>query len=210
MTCRHPNNYALVRMGLERPEQLGTRFGVISTGSGRRGGLSGTPGGSSRSDLARGMCTRDIQAHLRERYGLTISPDLVSAVTDAVIEEVGAWQNRPLEAVFAIVYFDALRARIRDEGTVENKAVYLAIAVRCSGHKEVLGIWIEQNDGAKFWLRVMTELKEPGYRGHRDRRGRWAERVPRSQRGGVPADPGADLYRALDPLLDAVRRVERT
>jgi putative transposase len=111
---------------------------------------------------ARGMSTRDIQAHLRELYGVEISPDLVSAVTDAVLDEVTAWQNRPLEQVYAIVYFDALRVKIRDEGTVKNKAVYLAIGIRCSGHKEVLGIWIEQSEGAKFWLKVMTELKSRG------------------------------------------------
>jgi putative transposase len=111
---------------------------------------------------ARGMTTRDIQAHLREIYGIDISPDLVSAVTDAVLDEVAQWQSRPLEPVYAIVYFDALRVKIRDEGAVKNKAVYLAIGVRCSGHKEVLGLWIEQTEGAKFWLRVMTEIKTRG------------------------------------------------
>ncbi len=110
---------------------------------------------------ARGMSTRDIQAHVLELYGLQISPELVSAVTDAVHEEVSAWQARPLEAVYAIVFFDALRVKIRDEG-VRNKAVYLAIGVRCSGHKEILGLWIEQTEGAKFWLRVMSELKNRG------------------------------------------------
>ncbi len=111
---------------------------------------------------SRGMSTRDIQAHVLELYGMEISPDLVSAVTDAVIDEATAWQNRPLEPVYAIVFFDALRVKIRDEGLVKNKAVYLAIGVRCSGHKEVLGIWIEQNEGAKFWLKVMTEIKNRG------------------------------------------------
>jgi putative transposase len=111
---------------------------------------------------ARGMTVRDIQAHLRELYGVEVSPDLVSAVTDAVLDEVAQWQARPLESTYAIVYFDALRVKIRDEGTVKNKAVYLAIGVRCSGHKEVLGIWIEQTEGAKFWLRVMTEIKARG------------------------------------------------
>jgi putative transposase len=111
---------------------------------------------------ARGMTVRDIQAHLRELYGIEVSPDLVSAVTDAVLDEVAQWQSRPLEPTYAIVYFDALRVKIRDEGTVKNKAVYLAIGVRCSGHKEVLGIWIEQTEGAKFWLRVMTEIKARG------------------------------------------------
>ena len=111
---------------------------------------------------ARGMSTREIQSHLRELYGVEISPELVSAVTDAVLDEVTQWQNRPLERVYAIVFFDALRVKIRDEGAVKNKAVYLAIGVRCSGHKEVLGIWIEQTEGAKFWIRVMTELKNRG------------------------------------------------
>jgi hypothetical protein len=111
---------------------------------------------------ARGMSTRDIQAHLRELYGTEISPELVSAVTDAVLDEVSQWQNRPLEPVYAIVFFDCLRVKIRDEGTVKNKAVYLAIGVRCSGHREVLGIWIEQTEGAKFWLRVMTEIRNRG------------------------------------------------
>ena len=111
---------------------------------------------------ARGMSTRDIQAHVGEIYGVTISPELVSAVTEAVIDEVTAWQQRPLESSYAIVFFDALRVKIRDEGLVRNKSVYLAIGVRSSGHKEVLGLWVEQTEGAKFWLRVMNELKTRG------------------------------------------------
>ena len=111
---------------------------------------------------ARGMTTREIQAHIREIYGAEISPDLVSAVTDAVHEEVDAWRSRPLDPVYAIVYLDALRVKIRDEGLVQNKAVYLAIGIRCSGEKEILGLWIEQNEGAKFWLQVMTELRNRG------------------------------------------------
>jgi putative transposase len=111
---------------------------------------------------ARGMSTRDIQAHIEEIYGVEVSPALVSAVTDAVLEEVKAWQNRPLEPTYAIVYFDALRVKIRDEGLVRNKAVYLAIGVTCAGDKEILGLWIEQTEGAKFWLKVMNELKARG------------------------------------------------
>ena len=111
---------------------------------------------------ARGLSTREIQAHLRELYGVEISPELVSAVTDAVLDEVAAWQNRPLEASYAIVFFDALRVKIRDEGVVKNKGVYLAIGVRCSGHKEILGLWIEQTEGAKFWLPVMSEIRNRG------------------------------------------------
>ena len=111
---------------------------------------------------ARGMTTREIQAHLRELYGFEISPSLVSAVTDAVHDEVSLWQSRPLESVYAVVFFDALRIKIRDEGLVKNQAVYLAIGIRCTGHKEILGLWIEQNEGAKFWLGVINELKSRG------------------------------------------------
>lgn len=111
---------------------------------------------------ARGLSTRDIQAHIEEIYGIEVSPALVSAITDAVLEEVKAWQNRPLEPTYAIVYFDALRVKIRDEGLVRNKAVYLAIGITCAGDKEILGLWIEQTEGAKFWLKVMNELKARG------------------------------------------------
>jgi len=114
------------------------------------------------SMYARGMSVRDIQGHLRELYGIEASPQLISTVTDAVLEEVGRWQGRPLDALYALVFFDALRVKIRDEGTVRNKAVYLAIGVSPDGRKEVLGIWIEQTEGAKFWMRVMSELKNRG------------------------------------------------
>ena len=111
---------------------------------------------------ARGMTTREISEHVGELYGTEISPDLVSAVTDTVLQEVAAWQSRGLDSTYAIVFFDALRVKIRNEGLVSNRAVYLAIGIRCSGHKEILGLWIEQTEGAKFWLRVMTELRSRG------------------------------------------------
>ena len=114
------------------------------------------------SMYARGMSVRDIQGHLRELYGIEASPQLISTVTDAVLEEVGRWQARPLDALYAIVFFDALRVKMRDEGTVRNKAVYLAIGVTPDGRKDVLGIWIEQTEGAKFWMRVMSELRNRG------------------------------------------------
>jgi len=114
------------------------------------------------SMYARGMSTREIQGHLREVYGIEVSPDLVSAVTDAVLEEVAEWQSRPLEPLYPLVFLDALRVKVRDEGTVRNKAVYVALGVRPDGTKEVLGLWIEQTEGAKFWLRVMNELRDRG------------------------------------------------
>jgi putative transposase len=114
------------------------------------------------SMYARGMSTREIQGHLREIYGIDISPDLVSAVTDAVLDEVTEWQNRPLEALYPLVFLDAIRIKVRDEGTVRNKAIYVALGVRHDGTKDVLGLWIEQTEGAKFWLRVMNELRDRG------------------------------------------------
>src|SRR6201987_4629192 len=114
------------------------------------------------SMYARGMSTREIVGHLRDLYGIDVSPDLISAVTDAVLEEVAAWQTRPLEATYPLVFFDALRVKIRDEGLVRNKAVDIALGVRADGAKEILGLWLEQNEGAKFWLRVMTELRTRG------------------------------------------------
>ena len=114
------------------------------------------------SMYARGMSVREIQGHLRDLYGIDASPDLVSAVTDAVLDEVAEWQNRPLEALYALIFFDAIRVKIRDEGTVRNKAVYVALGVRPDGTKEILGLWIEQSEGAKFWLRVMNELRNRG------------------------------------------------
>jgi len=111
---------------------------------------------------ARGLSTRDIQAHVRELYGVEVSPALVSAITDGVLTEVSAWQQRPLETTYAVVFFDALRVKIRDEGAVQTKSVYLAIGITCAGQKEVLGLWLEQTEGAKFWLRVMTDLQGRG------------------------------------------------
>ena len=110
---------------------------------------------------ARGLTVREIQGYLHELYGVEVSPDLISRVTDAVLEE-RAWQNRPLDPVYPVVFFDALRVEIRDEGLVKNKAVYVALALDTEGHKHVLGLWLEQSEGAKFWLKVMNELKTRG------------------------------------------------
>ena len=111
---------------------------------------------------ARGMTVREIQGHLLELYGLEVSPDLISTVTDAVLETVAEWQNRPLEPMYPLVFFDAMRVKIRDEGLVRNKAVYVALGVTPEGTKDILGLWIETTEGAKFWLRVMNELKNRG------------------------------------------------
>ncbi len=114
------------------------------------------------SMYARGMTTRDIQGHLEEIYGIEVSPELISTVTDGILSEVKEWQSRPLNELYPIVFFDAIRMKIRDEGRVMNKAAYLAIGVGMDGLKDVLGIWIEKNEGAKFWLSVFTELRNRG------------------------------------------------
>jgi putative transposase len=111
---------------------------------------------------ARNMTVRDIRDHLEEMYGVDVSPDLISRVTDAVVDEVTAWQGRPLDSVYPIVYLDALVVKIRDQGVVRNKSVYLALGVNVQGSKEVLGMWVEQTEGAKFWLKVVNELKNRG------------------------------------------------
>jgi transposase-like protein len=111
---------------------------------------------------ARGLSVREIQGHLEEMYGTEVSPTLISAVTDAVSQEVKIWQARPLDALYPIVYLDCIHVKVRDSGAVRTKAVYLAIGVNMEGHKEVLGLWIAQIEGAKFWLQVVTELKTRG------------------------------------------------
>lgn len=114
------------------------------------------------SMYARGMTTRDIQGHLQELYGVEVSPTLVSQVTDAITEEITLWQNRPLEEVYPIMYLDAVRVKVRHNGSVINKAVYLAIGITLEGLKDVLGMCVAETEGAKFWLQVITELKNRG------------------------------------------------
>lgn len=111
---------------------------------------------------ARGMTVREIQGYLAEMYGTEVSPDFISKVTDEVTAEITAWQSRPLELMYPVVFFDALRVKIRDDAVVRNKAVYLALAVLPDGSRDVLGIWIEQSEGAKFWLKVFNDLRSRG------------------------------------------------
>ncbi len=113
---------------------------------------------------ARGLTVREIQAFLTEMYAVDVSPDLISTVTDAVLSEVTAWQARPLETMYPVVFFDALRVKIRDEAVVQTKAVYLALAVLPDGTRDILGVWIEQSEGAKFWMKVFADLQARGCR----------------------------------------------
>jgi putative transposase len=111
---------------------------------------------------SRGMTQREIQGHLEEIYGVEISPSLISTVTDAVLDEVRAWQSRPLDSVYPVLYLDALQVKVKSQGRVQNKAIYLAFGVNLQGLKEVLGMWAADNEGAKFWMQVVTELKNRG------------------------------------------------
>ena len=110
----------------------------------------------------RGMSTREIQGHLEEIYGAEVSPQLISTVTDAVTTQVAEWQSRPLEPLYPVMFFDAIRVKVRDQGTVCNKAVYLALGITPDGRKHILGLWIDPNEGAKFWLRIVNELRNRG------------------------------------------------
>lgn len=114
------------------------------------------------SMYARGMTVREIQGHLLEIYGTEVSPDLISTVTDGVLEEVRAWQSRPLDAVYPIVYLDAIRIKARQNSQIVNKCVYMGIGINVEGHKEVLGLWLGEQEGAKFWMNIITELKNRG------------------------------------------------
>ena len=114
------------------------------------------------SMYARGMSARDIQAHLSEIYGTQLAPSLISEVTDSVVDEISSWQARPLDPIWTFVFLDALVIKVRDQGVVQNKSAYIALGVGVDGRKEILGLWLESTEGARFWLKVITELKNRG------------------------------------------------
>ena len=149
---------------------------------------------------ARGMTTRDIRAHLREMYDVDVSPDLISRVTDGVLDELAEWQSRPLDAVYPVVFIDALMIKVRD-GVVTNRPVYLAIGIDCEGAKQVLGLWVGPTTGesAKFWMSVLSELQEPGRGGRVHRVLRRADRPARCDHGDLAAGGRAAVRGAPDP-----------
>src|SRR6202522_2857746 len=161
------------------------------------------------SMYARGMSTREITGHLQDIYGVELSPTLISNVTEEVMEEVKSWQSRPLDAVYPIVYLDALVVKIRDAGHIRNRAIYVAIGVNLKGNKEVLGLWTGEAEGAKFWLQVLTDLKNRGVadifiaclRG-------WPDGIPQSDRDGVSAGAGAVVHRSPGAGVAELRDLE--
>ena len=158
---------------------------------------------------ARGMTVREIQGFLLDHYRVEVSADFISTVTDSVLEAVVEWQNRPLERSYPVVYFDALRVKIRDEGSVRNKAVYLALGIAAEGTKDVSGIWIEQNEGAKFWLKVMNELRNRGVEDILIAVVDGLKGFPEAITTVFPVGQRADLHRAFKPLLPLLLRLER-
>ena len=157
---------------------------------------------------ARGMTVREMQAFLAEMYAVEVWPDLISTVTDAVLEEVAAWQARPLEAMYPVVFFDALRVKIRDEAMVRSKAIYLALAVLPDGSRDILGLWIEQTEGAKFWMKVFSNLKNPRVPRHPHCRHRRAEGDERGAGRGLPRDDAADVHRPSHSAESRLRELE--
>ena len=162
------------------------------------------------SMYARGMTCREIKAHLQEIYGVEVSPDLISTVTDAVIDEVRAWQSRPLDSVYPILYLDALQVKVKDQGRVSNKAIYLAIGVNLSGIKEVLGMWASENEGAKFWLSDHYRVEEPGRQRHFHRLRGWTQRLPGSDRDDLSQDASPALSRSSAAVLVGLCLVQRS
>jgi putative transposase len=162
------------------------------------------------SMYARGMSTREIQGHLKEMYGVEVSPTLISEVTDAVLDEVKTWQNRPLEPIYGVVYLDALYVKMRHEGRVENRAVYVAIGIDLEGRKDVLGLWTSGNEGAKFWLGVLTELRNRGVKDVLIVCVDGLKGFPQANRDGVSGSAGAVVHCAYGAGQLALRELEGT
>lgn len=154
---------------------------------------------------ARGMSVRDIQAHLAELYGVQVGHDLISRVTDAVMDDVRAWQQRPLEDVYPIVFLDCLVIKVREGGSVQRRACYLALGVTLEGDRDVLGMWFQENEGAKFWLQVLTDLQQRGVKDILIACVDGLKGFPRGDRGRLPEHLGADMYRAPHSPQSAVR-----
>ena len=158
---------------------------------------------------AGGMSVRGIEAHLKGLYGVEIGRDTISRVTDAVLADVEAWRTRPLERVYPIAYFDCLMVKVREDRSVRNRACYLAIGVSVEGEREVLGIWWQETEGAKFWLAVLNDLHHRGVEDVLVCCVDGLHGLPRSDRGGLPESLGAVLHRAPDPQQHALRHLHR-
>jgi hypothetical protein len=153
---------------------------------------------------SRGLSTRDIEAYLRELYGVSVGRELISRVSDAVMDDARAWQQRPSDDVYPVVFLDCLVLKIKDGGSVQRQACYIALAISMTGEREVLGLWFQENEGAKFWMQVLSELKHRGVREILITCVDGLKGVPRGDRGGVPAHGAADVHRAPGPHLTEI------
>ena len=142
---------------------------------------------------SRGLSTRDIEAHLEEIYGVRVGRDLISKVTDGVLEDVRAWAQRPLEDVYPVIFLDALVLKIREAGSVQRRACYLALGITVDGDRDVLGMWFQESEGAKFWMQVLSELAARRQR-HPDLLRRWAEGLSGGDRGDLPPGHGPNMH----------------
>jgi putative transposase len=158
---------------------------------------------------SRGLSVRDIRAHLRESYGVEVSLDLISRVTDAVMDDVRAWGKRPLEDIYPIVFLDCMVIKVRDGGTVGRRALYLAMGVTLEGDRDVLGMWFQESEGAKFWMQVLADLKQRGVREILIACVDGLTGFPDANRGDLPQDDRADVHRPSDPLEPALRAAAR-
>ena len=159
--------------------------------------------------FAGGMTVRDIQLYLARTLGTDLSHETISNVTDAVLDEVTAWQTRPLEEVYPIVYFDALVVKVKDNHQVRNRAAHIAVGVDCEGVKHVLGIWVQATEGARFWAGGLCRAAQPGGPRHPHRLLRRTDRAARGDRGDLAARHRADLHRPPDPGVAEVRLLQR-
>ena len=157
---------------------------------------------------ARGMTMREIQGFLLESYGWRSSPEFISSVTDAVMAEVSAWQARPLEPMYPVVFFDALRVKIKEDAVVRNKAIYLALGVLPDGTRDILGLWIEGTEGAKFWMKVFNDLKTRGVNDMLIAVTDGLKGMPEALGGGVSGHHATDVHRAPDSQLAGLRELE--
>ncbi len=157
---------------------------------------------------ARGMTMREIQGFLLETYGTEVSPEFISSVTDAVMAEVTAWQARPLEPMYPVVFFDALRVKIKEDAVVRNKAIYLALGVLPDGSRDILGLWIEGTEGAKFWMKVFNDLKTRGVNDILIAVTDGLKGMPEAPGHRVPRHHAADVHRAPDSQLPGLRQLE--
>ena len=160
------------------------------------------------SMYARGMTVRDIRGHVEELYGIEVSPDLISAITDAVLDEVAEWQSRPLDAVYPLVFFDAIRVKIRDEGFVRNKAIYIALGILADGSKESTRHLDRADRGRQVLAQGNERVEEPWRRGCPDCRRRWPQGLPRGDQRRLPGDHRSDLHRSPHPAFARVRLLE--